>query len=217
MELKKALQLHTEYSGMQGIIRVGNDDFICLNEMAAFFPYKSLDKWMKAEHAKEFIAAVESSYQLPPNGGIKTKRGNMGGTWAHPMVAFEFATWLSPEFKIKVYREYIEGTQTKKDWNIKRILASNNYKMMCDSIKSAHDEPKPYHYSNESRMINAIIFSEPSFDRDNANESQLEDISWLESRNGACIDLGMDYQQRKAKLTELYLIRSNKLLENAIK
>lgn len=204
MELKRALELRTEYAGSAGVIRVDSQDYVCLNEMLAFFPGRSMDKWAKADHTKEFVLAVEREFQLPPNGGIIAKRGKSGGTWAHPMIAFEFATWLSPEFKLKVYREYTHGTQRKENWNIKRIMAANNYKLMCEAIKKDHEEPKPYHFSNEARMINTIAFGIPDFDRTTATEEQLDRISWLESRNGAYMELAMGYQTRKAKLTELY-------------
>jgi hypothetical protein len=208
MELKRALELRTEYAGQSGVIRIDSNDYVCLNEMLAFFPSKSMDKWAKAEHTREFISAVEAEYKLPPNGGIIAKRGKSGGTWAHPMIAFEFATWLSPEFKIKVYREYIEGTQRKENWNIKRILAANNYKLMCDAIKNDHETPRPYHFSNEALMINEIIFNvRDGHIRENATEKQLEDISWAEKTNGTLIELGMDYQTRKSKLAEMYAKR----------
>jgi hypothetical protein len=214
MELKRALELRTEYAGKAGVIRVDNQDFICLNEMLAFFPNKSMDKWAKAEHTKEFVLAVEKEFQIPPNGGIIAKRGKAGGTWAHPMIAFEFATWLSPEFKLKVYREYIEGTQNKKGWNIKRIMAADNFKFMTEAVKNDHAEPKHYHFSNEARMINQILFGEPSFDREEATEFQLDQISWAERANGVMIEMCIDYQERKSKLADLFIKKNTVTLTN---
>jgi hypothetical protein len=75
---------------------------------------------------------------------------------------------------------------------------------MCESIHQDHDQPKPYHFSNEAKMLNGIIFGEPSFDRDQATESQLDAMAWLESHNAAYIDLGMDYHDRKKRLAEIY-------------
>jgi hypothetical protein len=205
MELKRALELHTEYAGSVGVIRVDADDYICLNELNAFFPDQRLDVWQKSDKTKNFIACVETEYKLPPNGGIISKRGRNGGTWAHPMIAFEFATWLSPEFKLKVYREYIEGRQHKQDWNIKRILAANNYKMMTDAIKNDHEKPMPYHYSNEALMLNEIVFGVRDKElRDTATEDQLDAIAKLEQHNATMIILDMDYQKRKEKLKEIH-------------
>lgn len=203
MELKRALELRTEYAGSAGVIRVDSQDYVCLNEMLAFFPSKRLDDWQRNESTKEFVALIEKTI-IPGKSGIIAKRGKGGGTWAHQLIAFELAMWLSPEFKLKVYLEYTKGTQRKENWNIKRIMAANNYKLMCDAIKKDHEEPKPYHFSNEARMINTIAFGIPDFDRGTATEEQLDRISWLESRNGAYMELAMDYQTRKEKLAELY-------------
>lgn len=204
MELKRALELRTEYAGTAGVIRVDGDDFICLNEMAAFFPSKDIKEWQKNKATQEWVDIV-SAREIGGNPPIIAKRGKGGGTWAHHMVAFEFATWLSPEFKYTVYKAYIEGKQGKQNWNIKRIMAANNYKLMCKAIEGSHDPAKHYHYSNEARMLNNIVFGEHEGNpRDNASESQLDAISWLESRNGAYIEAGMEYQARKELLIKLY-------------
>ena len=204
MELKRALELRTEYAGNAGVIRVDGNDYICLNEMLAFFPQKRLDHWLNNDSTNEFIALVEKSI-IPGKSGIIAKRGKGGGTWAHHLIAFELATWLSPEFKLKVYQEYIDGRQTKQDWNIKRILAANEFKLMCEAIKNDHENPKPYHFSNEALMLNEIVFGvREAAVRDSATEQQLDAISWLESRNGAYIELGMGYQERKTVLAGLY-------------
>lgn len=205
MTLQKALELHTEYAGVNKGIRVNADEYICLNDMVEYFPGRSLDKWMKSDHAKEFVIAVETSYKLPPNGGIIARRGKNGGTWAHPMIAFEFATWLSPEFRLKVYKEYVEGNQNKKNWNIARIMAARNFRMMTNAIKNAHETPMSYHYSSEAMMLNEIVFGKPDGDvRDTATEKQLDDIAALEGYNAAYIDMGMEYDERKKLLIELY-------------
>lgn len=213
MELKRALVLQTEYAGTVGAIRVDVNEYVCLNEMLAFFPGRSMDKWAKAEGTKEFASAVEKEYGIPPFGGIIGKKGKGGGTWAHPMIAFEFATWLSPEFKLKVYKEYTTGTQGKQNWNIKRILAANNYKIMSDSVHDAHTPAMPYHYSNEAKMLNTVLFGKHEDGlRDSATEEQLDTLSWLESHNAAYIDLGLDYQKRKETLIDLLSKRNTKAI-----
>jgi len=204
MELKKALALRTEYEGTVGVIRVDSNDYVCLNEMVAFFPGRSIEKWAKAVGTKEFARAVEKEFKLPPNGGIIGKKGKGGGTWAHPMIAFEFATWLSPEFKLKVYKEYVDGTQRKENWNIKRIMAANHYKFMTDAINEAHDPAKHYHYSNEALMLNEIVFGVRDGNvRDTATEEQLDLISSLEMHNATLISIGWDYHKRKDTLQQM--------------
>ena len=209
MELKRALQLHTEYNGLAGSIKC-DGEYICLNDLNSYFPNKRIDVWLKTNQTKELIEAVEKSI-IPPKGGIITRRGKGGGTYANNLIAMDFAMWLSVEFRIKVYVEYMNGTQNKRDWNIKRILAANNYRLMARSISEAHEKPMPFHFSNEALMLNEIVFGARDGNvREGATESQLDDIAWLEGRNGAYIDLGMSYQERKDRLTEMHAKRKTK-------
>jgi hypothetical protein len=141
------------------------------------------------------------------------KRGKGGGTYAHHIIAFDFAMWLSVEFRLTVYIEYTNGKQHKQNWDIKRILAANNFKIMTDAIQEAYNVPKAYHFSNEALMINEIVFgSREKENRDTATEEQLNDIASLEGDNATLIKLGMSYQERKIKLTEFYNSYKQKLI-----
>ena len=213
MDIKRALELRLEYSGNCGKIRVNNYKYICLNDIMSFFPDQDLSNWIRSPKTVLFCNAVNrelnsvesTEYQVLPLNGIMTTQGRNGGTWAHRWIAFELMTWLSPEFKLKVIKEYEDGTQRKQDWNIKRILAANNYMLMCEAIKNDHDPIKPYHYSNEALMINEIVLgSREGIARDSATEIQLNDIATLEGHNATMIALEMDYQSRKVKLKELF-------------
>jgi len=212
MNLSKALQLRTEYGNNIGIIKINDDGYICLNDLASFFPNKRLDNWLANDSTKDFIEALEKTL-IPGKSGIIAKKGRNGGTYAHQLIAFKFALWMSPEFEIKVYSEYIEGTQHKKDWNIKRILAANNYKMLVKAAKNAHEQPQSYHYSNDALMINEIVFGVRFGDvRDTATEMELDAVADLEARNATLIDLGMEYQERKEKLKMMFEKNNIKLL-----
>ena len=207
MQLKKACDLQVEHYGLDGKIRVDENGYIRLNDLNKYFPNKFIDDWKILKSTKELVEAVsifltpEESRELKP---IISKTGrHHSGTYAHELVAMDFAAWLSVEFKLKVYQSYLSGTQTKKDWNFKRELSASNFKMMCDAIEGAHEEPKPYHYSNEALMINEIIFGVREGKlRDTADELTLDKISALEGHNATFIMLGMDYQSRKIKLKE---------------
>jgi hypothetical protein len=211
MELKKALEIQVQHFGRDGSIRVDENGYICLNDLNEYFPNKRLDNWLRLDSSKELIEAVTATLNTSEvrelESSVLAKRGrHKSGTYAHEVVAMDFAAWLSVEFRIALYRSYIDGTQRKNDWNIKRILAANNYKLMCEAIKDAHEPAKGYHYSNEARMLNVIVFgvSEPGI-RDGATEAQLDALAWLEGRNGAMIDLGMEYDTRKEKLYLMYV------------
>ena len=69
MELKRALELRTEYAGSAGVIRVDSQDYVCLNEMAAFFPNKRLDHWLANDTTKDFISLIEKTI-IPGKSGI---------------------------------------------------------------------------------------------------------------------------------------------------
>jgi hypothetical protein len=223
MELKKALELQVEHYGRDGTIRVDENGYMCLNDLAEYYPHKRIQHWMENSSTKELIQKVSDILINPFSGELKpsviARRGKYkSGTYAHELVAMDFAAWLSVELKLKIYQAYIDGTQHKKDWNIKRILAADNYKMMCDAIKNDHEAPKPYHFSNETLMLNEIVFGvRDGYIRENATEKQLEDISWAEKTNGVMIQMGIDYQSRKAKLAEMFekmQSTSTKELEN---
>ena len=72
--------------------------------------------------------------------GIVSKSGRYGGTFAHKDIAFEFASWVSPEFKLYIIKDYqrLKGDENSKlalDWNVNRLLSKLNYKMHTDAIK----------------------------------------------------------------------------------
>lgn len=72
--------------------------------------------------------------------GIISKSGRGGGTFAHKDIAFEFASWISPEFKLYVITDYQrlkndESNKLSSDWNVKRLIAKTNYKIHTDAIK----------------------------------------------------------------------------------
>lgn len=211
MKLAKAFEMTVEYLGKIDPIRVDEDGFVCLTDMVKYFPSKRLDNWMALKSTADFIAVLEGLNTLDPSDlkncskVLKRKRGKYdGGTYADELVALEFATWLSPEFKVKVYKAYQNGTQHKQNWNIKRILASFNYKLMTKAIEQDHEQPQFFHYSNEAIMLNIIVFgkSEKGI-RDTATEEQLDLLAKLEGHNATLIGIGMSFDERKIKLRQL--------------
>lgn len=218
MKLDEALTLRMSFNDLQGEIRVDENGYICLNDLAAYYPNKKIDRWKENKSTIEFIELMEKVLNTHNSGYLNkgdsthlkkviiSKRGKYnGGTYAHQDLAMEFCMWLSPEFKLTVIQAYRKGSQKKKDWNVKRILASYNYKIMSKSVEDAHDPAKFYHYSNEAKMLNVIVFgkSEKGI-RELATEKQLDDIALFEGRNSAYIDLGMNYEERKKVLTDQY-------------
>lgn len=208
MKLTEALEIRMKFNDLNGEIRVDENGYICLNDFVKYFPHKRIDSWKILKSTIEFIETIEKHLNTKKACDLKpivSKRGKYnGGTYAHELVAMEFAAWLSPEFKLKVFLEYMSGKQTKRDWNMKRILACSNYKIMSSSVQMAHEPVKGYHYSNEAKMINKIVFSKHEKGiRDSASEKELDALSWLESKNSAYIDIDMPYSDRKEVLHRL--------------
>lgn len=100
------------------------------------------------------------------------KRVNSGrystGTFAHPDIAFEFASWISPEFKLYLIPEFKklkknEAYQNKIEWSVRRMLASTNYRINTDSIKEnivpiLTEKQKKFIYANETDVLNVALF-----------------------------------------------------------
>lgn len=218
MDLIKAFNMKVEWMGKADPIKVDSSGFVCLTDMVKFFPKKRLRDWESLGATREFLEALGKDILNSDDSRALTlitkRRGRYeGGTYAHELVAMEFATWLSPEFKIKVYRAYVDGSQRKTGWNIKRILAAYNYKIMCDAVADGHDPAKHYHYSNEALMINEIVFGERSAAvRDKATEEQLDHVAALEGHNGTMIELGMPYEARKGAIKAFYIKRTSRAL-----
>ena len=114
---------------------------------------------------------VSSSMWIKNTGaiGIHSTAGRYGGTFAHKDIAFEFATWLSPEFKLFLIKEFQrlkeeENQRLALGWDVKRTLAKVNYKIHTDAVK-AHLIP-PYIsksaanivYANEADVLNMALF-----------------------------------------------------------
>lgn len=101
--------------------------------------------------------------------GIISKSGRYdGGTFAHPDIAFEFASWLSPEFKLYVIQEFQrlkknEAYQNKVDWHANRVLAKVNYLIHTDAIKNVivptlTEKQKKFVYASEADVLNVALF-----------------------------------------------------------
>ena len=156
--------------------------------------------------------------------GIISKAGRYGGTYAHKEIAFEFASWISVEFKLYLVKEF-ERLKTEEmkqlGWDIKRNLAKINYRIQTDAIKENLIPPElsakqvSMVYASEADVLNMALFgmtakqwrdSHPELKgniRDYANVSQLVCLSNLENLNAVFISEGMSQAERLAKLNAI--------------
>ena len=147
------------------------------------------------------------------------------GTFAHPDIAFEFASWLNVEFKLYLITEFErlkqnESYQNKIEWSVRRELAKTNYRIHTDSIKenivpTLTEKQKLYVYANEADILNVALFGmtakewkdkNPTLEgnmRDYANILQLVILSNLENLNSQMIAEGIEQKIRLEKLNAI--------------
>ena len=115
--------------------------------------------------------------------GLQAKAGRYGGTYAHKDIAFEFATWISPEFKVYMVREFQrlkEQDQAQIGWTAKRELTKINYHIYTDAIKHnlIPQELSPTQtsiiYANEADVLNVALFGITAKQWREANPDQKE-------------------------------------------
>ena len=101
--------------------------------------------------------------------GIITKQGRYAATYAHKDIAFEFASWVSPEFKLYIIKDYQrlkddENSRLSLNWNLRRTLVKTNYKIHTDAIKAhlipenVSQKQKGFTYANEADVLNVALF-----------------------------------------------------------
>lgn len=151
--------------------------------------------------------------------GIVSKPGRYGGTFAHSDIAFEFASWISPEFKLYIIKDYQrlktdENSRLSLGWNLHREISKINYRIHTDAIKEHLIPPEltpeqiSYKYANEADMLNVALFGitakrwrENNPDkkgniRDHATLQQLLVLSNMESYNAVLIGQGLIMSER---------------------
>lgn len=162
--------------------------------------------------------------------GITSKAGRYGGTYAHSDIAFEFASWISPEFKLYIIQDYQrlkqeEAYRNQLDWKVNRYISKLNYTIQTDAIKenivpTLQQSQISYAYSSEADLVNVALFGMtakeykkafPEKDgnqRDNATIEQLLVLNNLQSLNAEMIKQGLSQSNR---LTELNRIAKEQL------
>ena len=170
--------------------------------------------------------------------GLISKAGRYGGTYAHKDIAFEFASWVSVEFKLYLIKEFQrlkDQEQGQLDWNIKRNLTKINYRIHTDAIKEnlipkeLSGKEKSAIYASEADVLNMALFGmtaktwrENNPDktgniRDYANVSQLVCLSNLESLNAVLINDGLEQSQRLEKLNKIAISQMKILVDDGNK
>ena len=167
--------------------------------------------------------------------GITSKSGRYGGTYAHRDIAFEFASWISSEFKLYLIVEFQrlkddENDRLKLGWNLQRTLAKINYRIHTDAIKetlipvTVSQKQAAFIYADEADLLNVALFGQTAKQwrdahpdavgniRDHAPLEQLVVLTNLESLNSVLIRQGLPQPERLLKLNEIAITQMRTLL-----
>jgi hypothetical protein len=264
--MKKTIQVQ---GANINVLSQNENDFISLTDMSSKFGGSALiEKWLRNKNTIEFLGVWETLYNpnfnSPEFEGIKNqaglnrfvlsvkqwigvtkamgliaKAGRYGGTYAHKDIAFEFGSWLSPEFKLYLIREFQrlkeeEAKRLNEGWHVGRALAAINYKIHTDSVREHLIPPKlskqqqGYIYASEADVLNKAVFGltakewrqqnsqvkNSSNIRDHARVEQLIVISNLESINALLIEQGMSQQNRLMQLNQVAISQMKALTQH---
>jgi len=167
--------------------------------------------------------------------GLQSKAGRYGGTYAHKDIAFEFASWISVEFKLYLIKEFQrlkEQEEGQLEWNIKRQLTKINYRIHTDAVKEnlipENLTPKQISmvYANEADVLNMALFGKTARQwrdenpgkkgniRDYANVSQLVCLVNLENLNAVFINEGLPQSERLKKLNQIAIQQMKILVQD---
>jgi hypothetical protein len=177
---------------------------------------------------------IESTNAL----GIISKSGRYGGTFAHRDIAFEFASWISIEFKLYFIKEFQrlkneENDRLQLNWNLQRTISKINYKIHTDAIKESliPKEVTKFQtsmiYASEADLLNVALFGitakqwrdanhdEKGNLRDKATLEQLIVLSNLESINGLLVSQGLSQHERLVQLNNVAIVQMKSLIGNS--
>lgn len=169
--------------------------------------------------------------------GIISRAGRGGGTFAHKDIAFEFASWVSAEFKLYIIKDYQrlksdENSRLSLEWNVNRTISKINYKIHTDAIKDkliplgVTPAQQGITYASEAEVLNVALFGKTSKEwrvenpdkkgniRDYATIQQLIVLSNLESMNAELIKQGIPQSDRLKRLNTMAIEQLTTLIGN---
>ena len=196
------------------------------------------DGFRKMAGRNAFVLSPKKWIETTGAIGIQSKSGRYGGTFAHVDIAMEFSSWISPEFKLYIIKDYQrlkkdEGHRQALEWNAKRELSKVNYRIHTDAIKEyllpqhLTQQQINFTYANEADMLNMALFGITAKQwrtqhpdatgnmRDNADIYQLIVLVNLESMNAELIKQNMPQNERLAYLNNMAIEQMRSLVNSA--
>ena len=246
------------------VSQINDEDFICITDMlkakdGEFF----ISDWLRNRNTLEYIGTWEKVYNpnfnfdefnlITNRSGLNSfkisvkefvertnaisivaKAGRYGGTYAHKDIAFEFAMWISPEFKIYIVKEFqrLKADEQKMiGWSAKRELAKINYRIHTDAIKNNLIPAQlttaqiSVIYADEADVLNMALFGKTAKQwrienpdkkgniRDYASINELICLSNLENINAVFINENIPQSERLVKLNQIAIHQMSVLQE----
>ena len=190
------------------------------------FNYLEFEAIEKEAGLNSFVLTPKKWVEQTGAKGIVTKQGRYAATFAHQDIAFEFASWISPEFKLYIVKDYQrlkneENSRLSLGWNLNRELTKINYRIHTDAIKKhlipedISSSAQSFIYANEADVLNVALFGKtarmwrddnPDHEgniRDEASLQQLIVLVNLESMNAELIKLGLSRPERAIRLNKM--------------
>ncbi|MCR4437366.1 MAG: KilA-N domain-containing protein [Eubacteriales bacterium] len=187
------------------------------------FKLVEFDQFKNESGSNSFVLNPQKWISSTNAVGIRSTSGRYGGTFAHKDIAFEFASWISPEFKLYIIKDYQrlkadENSRLSLGWNLNRTLAKINYRIHTDAIKDVLIPPdvtpqkQNITYANEADLLNVALFGMTAKEwrqanpdakgniRDEASLQQLIVLSNMESLNAEFIRQGLSQKERLLRL-----------------
>ena len=197
------------------------------------------DGFRKQTGLNSFVLTPKKWIETTNAIGIVSKSGRYGGTFAHKDIAFEFASWISIEFKLYIIKEFQrlkteENSRLQLEWNLQRTISKINYQIHTDAIKDnlipkeITKQQASWIYANEADLMNVALFGVTAKDwrdanldkigniRDDASLEQLVVLSNLESINALLIQQGLPQNERLIQLNKVAISQMKSLVENSI-
>ncbi len=194
------------------LLQKADELFFNATSIAAQFGKKPGD-WLKTEQAQAYCDLISQRENIRFENLIRTtKGGKHKGTWLNKKLALSFARWCSAEFEYDLDKWIASRVEEEHQRKQHRLTLKTGFLPLTNAIQAAHDDLKPYHFSNECDLINRLVTGmaakkfkqvrgiENVRDGLTAAESRLMDK--LQAQNTSLIELGFDYDKRKALLSQ---------------
>jgi hypothetical protein len=200
------------------------------------FKLVEFDQFKNEAGANHFVLSPQKWIETTHAVGLISKSGRYGGTYAHKDIAFEFASWISPQFKLYLIKEFqrLKDEELKQlGWDIRRNLVKINYRIHTDAIKENLIPPElsarqvNLVYATEADVLNMALFGMTAKDwrdkypgrkgniRDDADVSQLVCLSNLENLNALFIRENAPQSERLRKLNQIAIPQMKLLTDDS--